>query len=304
MSGTGPTGQGGILGRPGLLAAGAAGLATTVAALWAFRGLPMGTALFWLTPLPLFTAGLAFGPGSAVAAVLLATLLIAAVGGGLPVLVFLVLFGVPAPALLIGAARGAGLGLPLAFLGVWPLLVLLGAAVFLADDGGIEAAMRRAVEVALVRLGLPAPETLVAELVRVKAAAIGFWAGIALLCNAAAAQRFLGRRGLLRAPPQPWTQVRLPGWYPALPAIAAGFALIAEGDAGAVPLSALLLLLLPLFLQGLAGVHARLAGRRGRGAMLAGFYLLVVLFLQLMGPGLVGLGLYDQLRRRATPRQS
>jgi hypothetical protein len=38
--------------------------------------------------------------------------------------------------------------------------------------------------------------------------------------------------------------------------------------------------------------------------MLAGFYLLLVLFLQVMGPGLVALGLYDQFLRRPAPRQS
>jgi hypothetical protein len=194
--------------------------------------------------------------------------------------------------------------MPLAFLGLWPLAVLVVAALFLADDGGLEAAMRRAVEIALVRLGLPAPETLVAELVRVKAAAIGFWASIALLFNAAAAQRFLAKRNLLALPPLAWSAVQLPGWYPVLPAIAAGFALAAPDGSDAVPLSALLLLLLPLFLKGIGGVHARLAGRKGRSAMLAGFYLLVVMFLQVMGPGLVGLGLYDQIRRRPAPRQS
>jgi hypothetical protein len=59
-----------------------------------------------------------------------------------------------------------------------------------------------------------------------------------------------------------------------------------------------------LFLQGLAGVHTRLRGRKGRRPMLAGFYLLLVLFLQVIGPGLVALGLYDQFLRRPAPRQS
>ena len=38
--------------------------------------------------------------------------------------------------------------------------------------------------------------------------------------------------------------------------------------------------------------------------MLALFYMLLLLFLQVMGPGLVGLGLYDQFRRRPAPRNS
>ncbi|WP_043362477.1 DUF2232 domain-containing protein [Belnapia sp. F-4-1] len=286
------------------MAAAAAALAATVCAMWAFRGLPGGTVLFWLTSFPLFAAGLGFGLGSVVMGTVLAAVLLALVGGSVPLLVFLLLFGLPVPLLLAAALRSGGPGLPLALLGLWPVSVLLGAALFLADDGGVEPAMRRAVEIALARLGLPAQEMLVAELVRVKAAAIGFWAGIALLANAAGAERFLARRGLLPIPRMPWSAVRLPGWYLPLPAIAAGFFLAAPEDGDAVALSALLLLLVPFFLQGCAGVHARLRGRRGATAMLAGFYLLMLLFLQIMGPGLVGLGLYDQIRRRPAPRNS
>ena len=63
------------------------------------------------------------------------------------------------------------------------------------------------------------------------------------------------------------------------------------------------MLLIPLFLQGLAGVHRRAQGRKGRAPMLALFYVLLVLFLQVIGPALVGLGLYDQFRRRGAPQQ-
>jgi len=55
-----PQGQG-LFAHPGLLAAVAAALASTVAALWAMRGLPFGTGLFWLASFPLFAAGLGFG---------------------------------------------------------------------------------------------------------------------------------------------------------------------------------------------------------------------------------------------------
>ena len=36
-------------------------------------------------------------------------------------------------------------------------------------------------------------------------------------------------------------------------------------------------------------------------AFLAGFYVLMLLFLQVMAPLMVGLGLFEQYRRRATP---
>jgi hypothetical protein len=301
--------QQGVLGSPGLLAAGAAGFAAAVAALWAFRGLPMGTALFWMAPFPLFAAGLGFGAGAAVLAAALATLLVGLAGGGLPAMVFLVLFAVPVPLLLAtGLQPGRfSLALPVALLGLWPVAVLLAAALLLPVEGGLEAAMRNAVEAALARMGMPAPDLLVAELVRVKAAAIGFWTDLALLANAAAAQAFLARRGLALVPRPDWAAVRLPGWYPVLPAVAAGLFLAMPGDGepggDAVPLSALLMLLIPLFLQGLAGVHLRAQGRKGRAPMLALFYVLLVLFLQVIGPALVGLGLYDQFRRRRAPQQ-
>jgi hypothetical protein len=307
VTATGPQGQGqGVFGNPGLLAAGAAGFVSAVAALWAMRGLPLGTGLFWIASFPLFAAGLGFGPASAIAGSLIATLLVAIVGGGHAALIFLALFGMPAPLLVLAALRGGKvtLSLPLALLGLWPLFVLMVASLTLGGEAGLEASMRAAMEVALTRLGMPAPDAVVAELVRVKAGAIGFWAALALLANAAAAIGFLARRGLLMVPKPDWSAVRLPGWYPLLPAAALGLFLAAPADGDAVSLSALLILLVPLFLQGLAGVHARLRGRKGRLPMLVGFYVLLVMFLQVMGPGLVGLGLYDQFQRRAAPRQS
>lgn len=287
----------------GLTAAVAAGLLAAVAALWAFRGLPLGILSLWLTPFPLFVAGWAFGPVPAIVAAALAALLVAVAGGGVPALVFLVLFAVPATLLLATAAR-SGLGPALAVLGLWPLAVLLAAAVLLPIEGGLEAAMRDTVESALVRMGLPAPELLVSEVARVKAAAIGFWAAVVLLANAAAARRFVARHGLGPLPAADWTMVRLPGWYPLLPAVAAGVFLSAPSGADAVPLSALLLLLVPLFLQGLAGVHRLARGHKGRVAILSVVYLLLVVFLQVVGPALVGFGLYEQFRRRAAPRPS
>jgi hypothetical protein len=295
------SGQGqGVLGNPGLLAAGAAGFAAAFCALWAFRGLPLGAALLWVTPVPLFLAGLGFGAGSAIAAAGLASLLVAVVGGGIPLIAFLLLFGVPAPLLVATALRPEGrldLSLPLALIGIWPVVVLLAAALFFSGEGGLEAAMRRGVEGTLGRMGLPAGEDFIGTMVRVKAAAVGFWAGLALIVNAAAAQSFLARRGLARAPSPDWAAVRLPRWYPALPGAALLLLLVAPAEADTVPLSALLLLLLPLFYLGLAGVHARARGHRAKVPILVTFYLLLLLFLQLMAPALVGLGLFDHFRR-------
>ncbi len=287
---------------PRLLAAGAAGFAAAAAALWAFRGLPLGTALFCLSSFPLFAAGLGFGPGAAAAAAAVAAALLALLGGAAAAAAFLALFGAPAALLLATGLRGGGAfapGLPLALLGLWPVAVLLAAALFLSGgEGGLQAAMRAALETTLGRAGFAVPEPMLSQLVRVKAAAIGFLSALALLCNGLAARRFLLRRGGVAVPPLPDPAgVRLPGWYPLLPALAAGLFLAAPAGADAVPVSALLLLLVPLLLMGVAGVHARAKGLSARVPMLALFYLLLAMFLQVMGPALVGLGLYDQFRR-------
>lgn len=301
MSGTRPQGPG-LLSDPRLLAVGAAGFAAAAAALWALRGLPLGTALFWLSPFPLFAAGLGFGPGVAAAAVALAVALLWGLSGFAAALAFFALFGAPAALLLAAGLRGGGFqsAFPLALLGLWPVAVLLIAALFLSGGEGLQAAMRAMLEATLGRAGFAVPEPVLSQVVRVKAAAIGFLSAVALLGNG-----FVARRALLRwgvgVPPLPDpAAVRLPGWYPLLPALAAGLFLAVPAEADAAPVSALLLLLVPLLVMGIAGVHARAKGRPGRVPMLALFYVLLALFLQVMGPVLVGLGLYDQFRRRAS----
>ena len=64
-------------------------------------------------------------------------------------------------------------------------------------------------------------------------------------------------------------EARLPGWYPLLPALAAGFWLAAEEGGDAVTLSLLLVLLVPVFLHGLAALHRASAALRGRAFVLA-----------------------------------
>ena len=290
---------------PRLLAAGAAGFASAAAALWAFRGLPMGTALFWLSSFPLFAAGLGFGSGAAVGAAALAATLLALVGSLVAAVAFLALFGAPAALLLaIGLRGGPGGGVfrprwPLALLGLWPVVVLGVGTALLGGGEALQTAMRLALETTMGRAGFAVPEPLLGQLVRVKAAVIGLLSALAMLFNGFAARRVLLRWGIAVPPLPDPASVRLPAWYPLLAGLAAGLFLAAPAGADAVPLSALLLLLVPLGLLGVAGVHARAKGRPARVPMLALFYLLLALFLQVMGPAMVGLGLYDQFRRRA-----
>lgn len=301
---TGNGGQAGLLDDPRVLAAGAAGLAAAVLALCAFRALPFGTVAFWLTPLPLLAAGMGFGPVAAFGALAVAAVALWLTASTAGLWLFLLGFGIPALLLVAAASRpvaaaepGAELGLPLALLGILPAAGIAGAAWWLADaPGGLEGTLQAMAASALRRFDVAASAGLVADIVRVKAAALGFWLALALLGNAWAAGKLLARAGI--AAPPVWSGARLPGWYAVLPALACGWWLAADGEADAVELSLLLVLLVPLMLHGLAALHRALRGRGERMLVLGAVYLsLVVLFLP-ASFAVAGYGAFDLLTRR------
>lgn len=296
---------------PRWMAATASGLAAAVLALWAFRGLPLGAAALWLSPLPLFMAAMGFGVGTLFVALIVAALAILFSGSSLALGIFLAAFGAPVAALALAAGQhdAPDLRLPFALLGIIPAAGIALAAFLLLDaPGGLEGAMRQAAELAMARMGLPDGERMVADLVRVKAAAIGFWLAMALLVNAAVAGSLLARAGVLAAVPA-WREARLPVWYAALPAVAAVFWLLADEGADAVPLSLMLALLVPVFLHGLAAFHRATRALRGRMMVLVGAYLALVLISVPVALSVTGYGLYDILngnraRRGAPPPPS
>lgn len=290
--------------NPRWLAAVAGGLVAAVLSLWAMRGLPLGFAAFWLTPLPLFAAGLGFGPGAAAGAATLAAVIHAAVAGSLPMLVFLAAFAVPTVFIVATGFRGGRIepGLPLAILGLWPAIVILGAAIgFAGSPGGLDGVLRQAVAQGLQRMGGNASMLPVGDLARIMAAAMGFWAAVSLSVNGAAAQSALTRWGLALAPTPRWSEVRLPGWYPALTGAAALAWLLLGGEGDAAALSILLVLLLPVFLQGIAAVHRRSAGRPGRPFMLGVFYAGLVILSVPAAIAVTAFGFYEQWGRRTSP---
>ncbi|MBX9752441.1 MAG: hypothetical protein K5Q68_22825 [Roseococcus sp.] len=294
------TGPGGLFGQPGALAAGAAGLCSALLALWAMRGMPLGGLLLWIAPLPLFLAGFAFGARTAIFAIGIASLAVLFGSTTLGLAVFLAIFGVPV-ALISGTAVQSGrmdLSLPLAVLGLWPVVVL---GILAASVSDLEGEMREAVEMGVRRMGVSLPDGMVSQIAQVKAAAAGFWMALLMLGNGLAAQRFVTQRGLALHATPPLDELRLPNWYLPLPLVALAFWFLVGG---AVALSSLLILLVPVFLLGVVGVHRLLRGRPGRLAFLIGFYLLMLLFLQIMAPLMVGVGLYDQIRRRMMPPQT
>ncbi|KAA2214329.1 DUF2232 domain-containing protein [Teichococcus oryzae] len=295
----------GLTNDPRLLAGVAGGLVSALAALLAFRGLPFGLGLFWLSPLPLFMAGLGFGKlagGIAVGTGTVALLL--AQPGWLTALLWLGLYGVPVLLLLFLGLQEQppriSTGLPLAALGVWPAALTLLAAFLAADAGGLEAVLRAAVAMGLERMGTDAPEAVVTQIVRLQAAALALWLAIALVANSAAAQAFLQRRRLALAPAPAWRQSHLPRWYPALPGLA-GLVWLMSGSESLLPLSLCLVLSVPLLLQGLAAMHRRLASFSGRLPLLILFYVLILVFSLPGALVLVALGLLEQYGRRNPP---
>jgi hypothetical protein len=296
--------MGNVLGNPRWLAGTAAGLTAAILSLWAMRGLPLGFAAFWLTPLPLFASGLGFGPAAMAWAAGLAAAIHLAVAGALPTAVFLIAFAVPALLIVtFGFRQGRiEIGLPLAVLGIWPAIVILVlGAVFAGTPGGLDGAMRTAVLQGLQRMGSSPEQFPVSQLVQVMAAAVGFWSAISLSVNGATAQSALARSGLALSPSPRWSAVHLPAWYPALPGAGAAVWLVFGGEGDVVLLSVLLVLLLPVFLQGIAAVHRRSAGRPGRQFMLGIFYAGLVILSVPAAIAVTAFGFYEQWGRRTSP---
>lgn len=294
--------QGGQTGRgplndPGWLAAGAAGLVSACFCLWAFRGYPLGPVLFWLAPLPLFMAGIGFGAGAVVGATGIGALALFMVGPPTGLWVFVLALALPVAVLTAAAHREGGLGLPLALLGILPAAGIAGAALYLADSpGGLEGVLQRLARTGLRRFDLAGNTGLVADIVRVKAAALGFWLSLAWLANAWAAAKLLDRLGVASAPG--WSTARLPGWYPVLPALALGLWLAADDGADAIELSLMLVLLTPLMLHGLAVLHTRTRGRGERPLLLGGVYVALVIMFLPTSLAVAGYGAFDLLARR------
>jgi len=287
---------GGPLNDPGWLAAGAAGLASACLCLWAFRGYPLGPVFFWLAPLPLFMAGIGFGAAAAVGATGIGAVALFLVGPPIGLWVFVLALAAPVAILSAAAHREGGLGLPLALLGILPAAGIAGAALYLADSpGGLEGVLQRLARTGLRRFDLAGNAGLVSDIVRVKAAALGFWLSLAWVGNSWAAGKLLDRTGVAPAPA--WSTARLPGWYPVLPALAFGLWLAAD-ESDAIELSLLLVLLTPLLLHGLAVLHTRTRGLGERPLLLGGIYVALVLLFLPTSLAVAGYGAFDVLARR------
>jgi hypothetical protein len=293
-----------ITSDPRWLAGAAGGLAAAVLVLWTMRGYPLGLAAFWLSPMPLFLAGLGFGVPAAALGGAVGVLALLVIGpGNVPGVVFAALFAGPVLAILAVGLRGRRIeaGLPLAILGLWPAAsILAGALTMSGSEGGLTGAVRFAVETGLARMGVSAGPGIVEQMTLIMGGALAFWLALAWLANGIAAQSFLARRGLAAAASPIWSETRLPGWYPVLPALAALSWLI-FGGADIVLVSVLLALLVPLLFQGIAFVHWRTRALNGRWMVLLLFYVLLIVFSVPAAALLIGAGVFATFARPSPP---
>jgi len=305
------------MGKTALLAVGGGGL-SGAALLAALAGSPWGVVTAYMAPLPLLAAGFALGAGGfgfAAAAGLAITLAFggptgAGLYGGMHVLPSWLIVQ---QALRTDATAADGwqpVGKVLA--GITVLVALLVAVTiwFSRGEGGVEATMQAMLTTVM---GLAAPALDDAD----RAALVGRLAPLfpgfsgavwlaTLVGNAVAAQGLLASRGWARRPRPRWSELQVPGWLDWVLVATAVAGLVFSGDAAYLARNGVVVLLTPYFLVGLAVVHV--AARRStlRGPLLAGFYVVVMVFFLVAVALVAALGVAEQwvgIRRRlpATP---
>ncbi|MEI6560296.1 MAG: DUF2232 domain-containing protein [Rhodospirillaceae bacterium] len=298
---------------PAPLAAAAGGTLAAAMYLSALTGSAGGMIMVYLAPLPLFLAGLAFGPAMALAAGTLATLLVFGIGGGfilpLTFLVFSVL-----PVVIVGrrvllSRQGPDGGiqwyppglllLSLTGLGVAAVLAAAALALVFAPAGGLKAVVH---ELLVGNLPLMLGTTTTAD-----AAGSGIIEAITevfpgmvsvswlmmVVVNGLLAQALLARFDRLKRPVLRMTELELPGWAPLALAVTLLGAMVLEGEFGFLLVNLAIVQALPFFFSGLAVVHAFAARRAAKVAILVGFYL-VLSFLAWPVVAVIGLGIIEQ----------
>lgn len=278
---------------------------------------PAALILAYLAFLPLFAVGFGWGAGSVTVAALLATALVALATSWVVGFVFALAYAVPAAATIRLALRsrrepnGAVEWYPVGQLVSWLAVYACGSFVLLALLGG-DSGLREAVSQieAVMTSVLPGEQSpQVTVLVSIiagyfPAIVMASWLVMALV-NMALAHGVLERFGRNRRPAPQAASIAVPQWYTAVVVAAAALALIARASdwetLGIIARNAGLALLVPYFLVGLAVVHVWARQWPARLAILAGFYLLLVVFGWVAMLALIGLGFMEQwlsLRQR------
>ena len=304
-----------------------AGLLSAVLYGAAASGMALSLIPIYLSPLPLFLAGLSFGGVAALIGGLTAAAAITLAGGPLFALAYF-LSNAAAPIVLtraanwsrnIGAEEGPvsieyyPTGLLFAWLCGLGVVIMLGLTLFMqAREGGLSGwipqiieidALSKAIVLTQVQTGAePLDEALLRQrLIGLALPGLSlFWAMISI-GNAALAQRILVRLARNLRPSPELVHMYLPAFM-VWPLVAGAILAFMPGDAGIFGSVVATFAAIPYFFLGLATVHVISHRLPGRGFALTGFYLLLV---ALGWPSLliVGVGIVEQfanLRRNYT----
>jgi hypothetical protein len=277
------------------LAAAGAGLASALLHGALLTGSFGAIILAYLAQLPLFVIGLWMGYTSVAIAAVTAVIVLAAAGGFLFALAYLLVNAAPALLMTYLAqhsrtdAEGTTEWYPPGLLITW--LVCLAAAAFLglaiayADaPGGAEGLLRRGLESAFRQLGAPGSSTDNPAIGDAAAAIARFMPGIVagswmamVVVNGVLAQGLLVRfKRHLRPSPQ-MADIDLPTWL--LGAVAIGLiGAFMPGNAGFLGANLFLIFMPAYVLAGLGVVHALSARLTSRGLLLTATYTLLLLF--------------------------
>lgn len=270
------------------------------------KGIALGAVLSYAAPLPLIMAGLAWGTRAVLAAGLVAMVAVAAVAGGFSALPFAVAALLPAVVVANrsllwrqaddGSVHWYPPGLVLAWLTAAGLaLMLCGTALLAGSPDGIEGSVTKVLGNALDLMAAELPADQRAKVVEwwtplFPAMVVGSWLIMAVV-NATGAQGLLVRLGHARRPKPAYRELWLPDWLAIGLVAMAVAAILVGGDVGYVAANAVVVLLIPFVLLGLAGIHRWAAGRPNAGMLLAATYGLLILAFGWAAAAVAGLGL-------------
>lgn len=257
-------------------------------------GGPAGMFLAYLALLPLFATGLGLGTVSGLVAVVTATAMVTAATSVLFGIVFALVYALPAAGLIRQALLRQGdvandeAWYPPGRILAWLVLYGCGLFALLAMAGGEDeiAAMVSEIEQVMAQVLPTGDNPRVAEMMKAiagyfPAILIFSWA-IMVVANAAIAEALLAKAGRAIRPKPRYAAVELPSWFAGWTAGLAALALIAPAlEMGAltfVARNAALAMLVPFLLVGLAVIHVWSRRWPARTAILAGCYVVLLLF--------------------------